>query len=210
MTRRAPSSPPSTQPPGRASLPMQELDKFVAAAADGDKAYVITFLAFKADFIDAQDSDGNTALTASCSAGEIAVATHLLDNGANAGARDAQNWSALHLAAYNGRLDIIELLLARQADIEAVAQEGWTPLMWACGAGQLEAAALLLAHGADIHAVTTTGRDMLKVAEGHPDIIALIQSRLEAEKHKDSLLADTRLVTLKSQPRKNPFRPKER
>ncbi|MBI3911520.1 MAG: ankyrin repeat domain-containing protein [Armatimonadetes bacterium] len=101
---------------------------------------------------------GETALIFAARVGDIAIATALLDAGANVDAAGTAatpiSGTALHWAGYYADQEMARLLLSRGADINARNAEGMTPLMTALYYGRGgrggSVALLLMEHGADV------------------------------------------------------------
>ena len=83
-------------------------------------------------------------------AGNIALATEYLKNGAAVDSRDRNGDTPLQFAARKGDAAMVKLLLSRGANVNFANLSGVTPLMAAAFAGQLEILKMLLAAGASI------------------------------------------------------------
>jgi ankyrin repeat protein len=119
------------------------------------------------------DTDlGRTALHEAAENGDVIVASHLLDGGADVNARSAEGRTPLHDAIEFGHADVVNLLLERGAEVDicaaailgrtervlellssdpALANDRSTqlsPLAWAAFGNQVETAALLIEKGA--------------------------------------------------------------
>jgi ankyrin repeat protein len=99
--------------------------------------------------VNAQGSNGITALMQYVIRNDKNRIQNLLDRGANPNLRDDEQDTALHLAAQRGDIDIVRMLLAKEADVNAKNKLGGTPLMWAGVYGHEEVARALLEKGAD-------------------------------------------------------------
>lgn len=93
----------------------------------------------------------NSALSAAADKGCLALARHLLDDGASLGSRDRMGRMPLTHAAKAGKTDILELFLARGAAINARDLDGSTALFVAVEQDNQPAASALIAHGADVN-----------------------------------------------------------
>ena len=80
------------------------------------------------DLINAAPQSGILPLRNAASAGQIKVATFLLDHGANINLAQSDGWTPLYDAANAGNRAMVELLLSRGADVDAKTHEGKTPL----------------------------------------------------------------------------------
>lgn len=99
--------------------------------------------------VNAQGSNGITALMQYVIRNEKNRIQNLLDRGANPNLPDEEQDTALHLAAQRGDIDIVKMLMTKGADVNAKNKLGGTPLMWAGVYGHEEVARALLDKGAD-------------------------------------------------------------
>ncbi|XP_059052973.1 protein TANC2 isoform X2 [Achroia grisella] len=98
---------------------------------------------------------GETALTAACSTGNIAIADALLIRGATPYSLNAREMSPLALAAKNGRSTLVLRLLDSGADV--MGSDGKIPLILAAAEGHVDVVEILLDHGADPEATDSDG-----------------------------------------------------
>ncbi|XP_052754822.1 protein TANC2 isoform X3 [Galleria mellonella] len=98
---------------------------------------------------------GETALTAACSTGNVAIADALLIRGATPYSLNAREMSPLALAAKNGRSTLVLRLLDSGADV--MGSGGKNPLILAAAEGHVEVVEILLDHGADPDATDSDG-----------------------------------------------------
>lgn len=106
--------------------------------------------------VNATDDSGNTLLIKAVEAGHCAMATFLLDTGADVAISNIGGAAALHFA---GHSEMAQLLIEHGADVNALDDEGQTPLH-ACACvtyeeseQQIELIRVLVANGANIMAV---------------------------------------------------------
>jgi len=135
--------------------------------------------------------DDKSLLDFAVDAKQLAIATYLLDHGAQVNAIQQQGLNqgvtALHRAAFFDSADMIELLIARGANVNAKhgaranGLGGATPLLYAAANGSLSAIATLLKHGADAAAGTVGGEAPLDSAakQNHPEAVQLIRNYLD-------------------------------
>jgi len=124
--------------------------------------------------IDAQNRDGDTALTLAAFKGRAAVVELLVAAGAALELRDAAGETALHKAASAGHVAVLEALRAAGADLEARDRPlGRTALGRAVLQRQLPAARALVLLGADARAADADGRAPLHLACVAGDLAAL-------------------------------------
>jgi len=102
--------------------------------------------------------DGTTPLMDACNAGDLAVAVHLLESGANPNIRARVGWTALMSAVKKGHPKIVQRLLASGADPNSADNSGANPLMLATLGGHEEIALALLSAGARVDAAEQKGK----------------------------------------------------
>lgn len=176
----------------------------IAAAYMGHHETVEILLNHNAE-VDLADGDGRTALsvtvlrvpTASAIKGYGAVASLLLERGADPGHRDNDGMTPLLLAAYEGHEDVVELLLEAGADVdESAGPDGSisaaaavTPLLAAAAMGHMNTVSRLLFWGADVDAIDCEGRTALclAAARGSLEVVRALLDRGLDENHKDDL-----------------------
>jgi ankyrin repeat protein len=107
--------------------------------------------------VDAEDSEGRTALIHACAAGQTESARRLLDAGADVDKEDTLSpsyeglWRPLHFASAMGQAGVVRLFLSRgvQPDQSWDRDEQSQPLYVACEYGHVEVVRLLLDAWAD-------------------------------------------------------------
>lgn len=108
--------------------------------------------------INAQDSDGWTALMLASLNAPGESTELLLKYGANPEIRSTEaGRTALSWAAGSGNMEALQNLIEAHADINTTDNEHQTPLMWAALMGRKKAVELLLQAGADINIVDKNG-----------------------------------------------------
>jgi ankyrin repeat protein len=118
--------------PPAGKVPQEEVNKFCAAAKDGDGEAVKRKLKeYGPAILNRVDNMGDTALTWSAWMGHLHVVQILLDAGADIDARGMTNRTALGWAAQGARKGVIQLLLDRGADASLKDINGKTPLQLA-------------------------------------------------------------------------------
>ncbi len=113
---------------------------------------------------DMTDSDGRTALMASCELGHVECLEILLAACADTSKEDEEGACALHKAAWEGHERCIQLLLEAGADLDKADDEGKTPLFVSCQRGRVECTSLMLRHNADVARATGDGRTPLLIS----------------------------------------------
>lgn len=144
-----------------------------ALAPDGGlRGAVGELLAFGAD-PKAVNIDGETVLAHVLCRGEAldgwtaeraAVASRLLQRGADVNRADAMGWTPLHLAVREAFHEAVDLLLAYGADVNAANHNGSTPLLLALEHDNEETPLKLIAAGADPNARDREGDGALHMA----------------------------------------------
>ena len=89
-------------------------------------------------------------LVAAAQAGNEALVSQLIGQGASVDRKHEEGFTTLHFAAERGHAPVVSLLLDAGWSLEARTRLGDTPLRWAVAWGNLEAAKCLLLRGANI------------------------------------------------------------
>ncbi|MDF2962860.1 MAG: hypothetical protein K0S39_4595 [Paenibacillus sp.] len=142
------------------------------AAAVGDLETVQNKLAAAPQLVNSHSQDGFTPLALACHFGNAAVASFLLDHGADTGmlGRDGKlNNTPLQAACAGQHTAIVQLLLEHGANASQKAEgsirDGFTPLHVAAGRGCIDIAELLLEHGAPLNERKADGQTPLTYAQ---------------------------------------------
>jgi len=111
--------------------------------------------------------------------GDLDIAQHLLDAGADVSTTDNFGRTPLDAAAANGHEAVARLLLDRGADVSTTDNFGSTPLDAAAANGHEAVARLLLDRGADVSTTDYVGRTPLyaAAANGHEAVARLLLDR---------------------------------
>lgn len=158
--------------------------------------------------------ESHDALAMAVEKGHTDVVKLLLERGANANAKDEYGQSVVMRAASAHQAEALRLLIAAGADVNARNEYRITPLAVAAEQGQLEIVKMLLAAGANVNARDTSGgtalsvcilrgyadcvrtvldagadvqrdkEDLLELAQGKPEIQAMLVKAIEATKRK--------------------------
>lgn len=129
---------------------------------DGKYLGVFRLLRANGAGLDVRDGREYTPLHVAVEADNLAIATALLDAGAEASPRGDNGYTPLHLAALRTRADMVRLLVAGGAELDAKDQAGFTALVTATRWGEGEAhvremVESLVVGGADVNARTPGG-----------------------------------------------------
>ena len=125
--------------------------------------------------LDARAQNGDTALMIAAFKSNVAVATALIDKGAEI---NRPGWTALHYAAASGCDELVKILLEHAAYIDAESPNKTTPLMMAVRGMHVKTVQLLLEEGADATLKNERGLSALDVAEAQASgqIIKLLRN----------------------------------
>jgi ankyrin repeat protein len=148
--------------------------ELVDAARAGDHDLLLTLLASGAE-VNAQDTEGSTALMFAALRGDETMVRALLEAGADPNLRDANGETALLLGARSAH--IVRALLAGGADPNLSDGEGQTALLAAAETSP-ESVRLLLSSGADVNHRDHFGVSALTIAEasGSSDVLELLRA----------------------------------
>ena len=148
----------------------------VDACNQGDLETVREFL--NDGRIDSLTEEGESLLSAACSAGSFFLVEMILDMGADIEDRGHKDTTPLMEAANSGHSDIVKLLIDRKASVNAQTNQGNTPLILASANGHTECVRLLLEAGARTEEHNESGHTALMEAasNGHVDVAKLLIS----------------------------------
>ena len=129
--------------------------------------------------LEARNSSGSTALSASAYNGKISIAECLLEHGANIYSTDKNRATALHRAAEKGHHKVVALLISKGANIHTADKNRATALHWAAEKGHHKVVALLISKGANIHTADKNRATALHraVEKGHQEVVAFLISK---------------------------------
>jgi ankyrin repeat protein len=150
--------------------------RLVEASKRADEAAVKALVAAGVD-VNAQASDGATALHWSAEQGALAAVDLLLRKGANVNAATDLGITPLWIAANNSSTAIIARLLEAGADPNIAPPTNGTPLMNAARRGNADAVKAMLARGADPNVKEDASGQtalMWAAAGRHPDVVRLL------------------------------------
>jgi ankyrin repeat protein len=164
-----------------------EADRLATLVHQGSIKQLAAYLATPGADINARPNVGPTnvdkaLLDYAAEQNQVAVATWLLDHGANVDAANHQGrhlgLTALHRAVFGESFEVAQLLIARGADVNANRSRGATPLLYAVSLGHRRIVELLLQHGADVKASAGVGPTVVSVAaeRGDLDIVTLLEA----------------------------------
>jgi ankyrin repeat protein len=157
-------------------------EQLIDAASMGDDATVDRLLTEGAD-VDAQDSDGNTALMGASFWGYMEVVHTLLNARAKVNVRSKLGDTALIIVAEEGHTEFVRTLLAVDGiKVNTQNKSGQTALMVASLRGHTEIVRMLLKARADITLKNKDGKTALDLAreKREIEIVQLFERYLEA------------------------------
>jgi ankyrin repeat protein len=144
----------------------QQLDDYLwNAAREGNNDVVDTFIEGKYN-LNAQNSQGYTAIILAAYHGHRTVVERLLSAGADPCIRDKRGNTALMGAIFKGEVRIARQLLATSCNPDTRNNAGQTAAMYASLFQQNELLAELKAKGADMGATDVNGNSVSSLAEG--------------------------------------------
>ncbi len=163
-----------------------EADRLVTLVREGSVEQLAAYLSTPGANINARPNarpnEDKALLDYAAELNKVAVATWLLDHGANVDGAQQQGLrvglTALHRAAFFNSFEVAQVLIARGADVNANRSRGMTPLFYAASAGHHRIVELLLQNGADIEARAARQTTALSTAaqQGHLDIVKLLEA----------------------------------
>jgi ankyrin repeat protein len=105
--------------------------------------------------VNAETTEGTTALLYACKENQIANVSKLIENGADVKTVDDQRMNSLHYAcsSLNVNTEVIGLLISYGVDVNAKTREGKTALLYACKENQIANVKKLIENGADVKMV---------------------------------------------------------
>ncbi len=125
------------------------------AVVAGDLDKVEALVTADPSLLEAKDSMDNTPLIAACRNRQVAIASFLIDKGADVNARGRGGMTPLFAFPYDMNLpfDLIERLVTEGADVNAKLwlNRNWTVIVDYVRKGNVQVAQLLIDHGADLN-----------------------------------------------------------
>jgi len=143
--------------PSASPEPDRTLGPEVIAAAQAGNAEAIRDLVGRDAWLEARDDSGATPLLIATHANDIAIATILIEAGADVNAKDALQDSAYLYAGARGLNEILLLTLDHGADLTSTNRFGGTALIPACERGHVETVRILIEAGVDVDHVNRLG-----------------------------------------------------
>jgi ankyrin repeat protein len=118
----------------------------------GSEALLKTILSYNID-VNAQDSDGETALHGIHKVTKVSMVRMLLNRGANVNIMSSRNQTPLYIAIYRGNEEVAKYLVSRGAKINLTGAYHGGPLHQACNSGSLDLIKFLVDNKADVNLV---------------------------------------------------------
>jgi hypothetical protein len=143
-----------------------------AAAARGCLK-VAQVLLKRGAYVDAARRNGWSPLLWASDRGCLELSQLMVDHGADINFRDSLNRTSLSLASGKGHLEIARLLLQQGADVNIWQRGEGTVLIRALQREDLAFAELLLTYHADVNAQNGNGLNLLRLASGQRDLVAV-------------------------------------
>jgi ankyrin repeat protein len=176
------NAPPSANRVTASPSSYRETDRLVTLVREGSIEKLAAYLAAPGADINARPDVDKALLDYAAEQNQIAVATWLLDHGANVNGEQQTGrhvgLTALHRAAFFDSFEVAQLLIARGADVNANRSRGSTPLFYAASGGHGRIVELLLRNGADIQVRAAAGTTAVSTAaqQGHLDILKVLEA----------------------------------
>jgi len=123
---------------------------------------------FRGNSVHSRIDRAMTALMVAAIDSETAIATELLESGAELDAVNADGNQALWFACVSNHLAMLELLISAGADLNHVNDNGYTCLMYAASTGKLAVAKKLIQAGSDITIQSPEGLNAVECATTAP------------------------------------------
>ena len=109
------------------------------------------------DAINHRSAKGTNAMITAAKVGQVAIATQLLESGADVNCHNAQGVSPLLTASFRGHSHFIDFLLANHVNMDVPDILGRTPLIAAIWFGHMDIVHKLIDHGCDLNQTTANG-----------------------------------------------------
>ncbi|XP_075441477.1 ankyrin repeat domain-containing protein 12 isoform X4 [Ascaphus truei] len=178
------------------------------------------------DKVNKRNERGETSLHMAAIRGDISQVKELIRLGANVNVKDFAGWTPLHEACNMGYYDVAKVLIAAEADVNTQGLDDDTPLHDAASSGHRDIVKLLLRHGGNAFQANKHGARPVDVAETEeleqllkrevpisedeesytdseePHFInpSSVDENLDSEGDKESLINESKHVTIKSTP----------
>jgi ankyrin repeat protein len=170
--------------------------ELLQAALRGDRAAVERLIAAKAP-LDAVNGSGQTALLIAVERNDLAIATALIEAGANINAQAANQDSPWLQAGALGRTQMLRAMLPKKPDLTLRNRYGGNALIPACERAHVETVEFLLSTPIDVNHVNNLGwtclLEIVILGDGGPRHVAVARMVLAAK--ADPNLADRDGVT---------------
>ena len=144
-----------------------------------DKAAVERLVAADPSVLRLKDTDGSPPLLTAAFAGNVELASLLLEKGAELLLGDNENSNALHLAACGGSLAMIDMLIARGIDVNSADANGLTAVLFAGSRGRFDVASHLASKGGKLDHRSNGGSTLVHYAanRGTIDVLKELASK---------------------------------
>jgi len=135
-------------------VPLAGAEEIHDAAKNGDLGKVREILAAKPECLKAVNERGYTPLHLAASAGQLEVASFLIERGADLEAKNSTGYTPLFLAVAGKKVEAVRLLLEKGAAVDAETRFQTTPLFTAAESGETAVIKLLVGKKADVNHVS--------------------------------------------------------
>ncbi|OCT76635.1 ankyrin repeat domain-containing protein 12 isoform X2 [Xenopus laevis] len=178
------------------------------------------------DKVNKRNERGETPLHMAAIRGDISQVKELIRMGANVNVKDFAGWTPLHEACNMGYYDVAKVLIAAGADVNTQGLDDDTPLHDAASSGHRDIVKLLLRHGGNAFQANKHGARPVDVAETEEleqllkrevpisdddesytdseepqfNNLSSVDENLDSEGEKESLINESKHVTIKGTP----------
>jgi hypothetical protein len=135
-----------------------------AVLADGNQAKMVSLLLSRGADVNAQDSEGISALDRAAWHGNLEVVKLLVGKHAQVNIRTKDGDTPLYGAVSRGNTDVVKYLLSHQAEVDTYDNDGLTPMNSAIINGDAVIVQMLIANHANVTARLQNGRSLLNLA----------------------------------------------
>jgi ankyrin repeat protein len=135
-----------------------------AVLAAGNQAKMVSLLLSRGADVNAQDSEGESALWDAARRGNLEVVKLLVRKHVQVNIRTKDGDTPLYAAVSRGNTDVVKYLLSHGAEVDTYDEDGLTPMSSAIIYGDAAIVQMLIANHANVTAPLPNGRGLLDLA----------------------------------------------